>query len=155
MNRVKRAVLDEARSHLGYREKPGNITKFGAWYGMQGQPWCAQFVSYVAKKAGAASIIPKHAYTPAGAAWFKARGLTGHRPKAGAIAYFNNAGLGRISHVGIVEKVNPDGSFFTIEGNTNAAGSREGTVVRRQRRTKAEVFGYPQYGKAARALNRR
>lgn len=146
MNRVKRAVIAEARSHLGYREKPGNVTLFGDWYGLQGQPWCAMFVSFVAKKAGAASIIPRHAFTPAGAKWFKDRGRWHTKPKAGALAYFYNASLGRIAHVGIVEKVFPDGSFYSLEGNTNAAGSREGTMVRRQRRRSAAGFGYPAYG---------
>lgn len=146
MNRHKKAVLDEARKHLGYKEKGNNDTLFGRWYGLNHQPWCAMFVSYVAKQAGAAKVIPRHAYTPAGAAWFKARGQWGNRPRTGAIAYFYNSSLGRIAHVGIVEKVFDDGSFYCIEGNTNAAGSREGTVVRRQRRRHAAGFGYPRYG---------
>lgn len=146
MNRVKREVLQEARKHLGYRESQGNDNKFGRWYGMNGQPWCAIWVSYVAAHAGAAKVIPRHAYTPAGAAWFKARNQWGNKPRAGAIAYFFNPSLGRIAHVGIVEKVLDDGSFYSLEGNTNAAGSREGTVVRRQRRRTAAGFGYPRYG---------
>jgi hypothetical protein len=34
-----------------------------------------------------------------------------------------------LGHTGIVVSVNADGSYTTIEGNTNEAGSREGDRV--------------------------
>jgi hypothetical protein len=37
----------------------------------------------------------------------------------------------KFSHIGVVERVDGQG-VYTIEGNTSAAGSREGTTVRRQ-----------------------
>jgi hypothetical protein len=37
-----------------------------------------------------------------------------------------------LGHTGIIESVNADGSFNTIEGNTNNNGSREGIAVERK-----------------------
>lgn len=150
---IKQRLLNIARAELGTEERGDNLTKYGEWYGLNGNPWCAMFISWVAWKGKALSIIPKHAYTPAGADYFKGLGRWGNTPHVGDIVYFDTAGLGRISHVGIVEKVFDDGSFYSIEGNTNAAGSREGTVVRRQKRTSVGPrggFGTPEWQKLAR-----
>lgn len=144
-------VIQVARSQLGYREGRNNDTKYGRWYGANHQPWCAMFVSWIAAATGATAIIPKHDYTPSGAKWFKDRGRWGTRPRIGAIVYFNFPGDGvdRISHVGIVEKVNADGSIITIEGNTNDSGSREGNgVYRKQRKVGIVGYGYPAYAPA-------
>lgn len=134
-------VITTAAREVGYREGANNNTKFGRWYGMNHQPWCAMFVSWVAAHAGAASLIPRHAYTPSGAAWFKKRGQWHKSPKPGDIVYFRWPTSNRICHVGIVEKVSSDGSFQTIEGNWQQA------VCRVRRTTKYAVgFGRPKYG---------
>lgn len=48
-------ALAEARKYLGLHETPpgSNEQQFGAWYGLDGQPWCAIFVTYVLVKVGA------------------------------------------------------------------------------------------------------
>lgn len=141
-------VLAVAAAEVGYREGPGNSTKYGQWYGMNGVAWCAIFVSWVAAHAGAALIIPRHAYTPAGVRWFRDAGRWGSRARRGAVVYFDFPGDGveRVSHVGFVEAVNADGSLTTIEGNTGPSGGREGDGVWRKRRTGSWVgFGYPDY----------
>lgn len=144
-------VLNVARKELGYAERPGNRTKYGRWYGLDGGPWCAIWVSWVADQAGATDIIPRHAYTPAGAAWFEARGRYFRTPKRGDIVFYRFPSMNRISHVGIVETVHSDGSITAIEGNTNAAGSRTGGRVMRKRRSRSLVagFGHPAYVSAA------
>lgn len=150
---IKRRLLKVMRSQIGYAEGANNDTKYGRWYGLNFQPWCAIFVSWCVAKAGCQGIIPKHAYTPAGAQWFKDRDAWGQTPRVGALVYYDTAGLGRISHVGVVEKVLPGGRWYAIEGNTNAAGSREGRVVRRQLRSvvgNKGGFGYPDYTAQAR-----
>ena len=43
---ISQDVLAVAVRELGYRELGDNRNKFGAWYGMDYQPWCAMFVSY-------------------------------------------------------------------------------------------------------------
>jgi len=154
-------VLTIARTELGTAESPAgsNKVKYNTWYygkAVSGDdyPWCAVFVSWVAQTAGAldAGIIPKHAYTPSGAKWFQDRGAWGSAPRVGAIAFYEFSGMGRISHVGIVETVNADGSWVAIEGNTDGNGSRTGGIVMRQRRSSVGQrggFGYPAYAGAA------
>jgi peptidoglycan hydrolase-like protein with peptidoglycan-binding domain len=127
---------------------------FEAWYPMSG-PWCAMFVSWVAAQAGATDIIPKHAWTPSGAAWFQARGQW-HPGTAGAargdVVYYNFSGSG-ISHVGLVESVNSDGSLNTIEGNTGGTFSASqvngGLVARKRRRAYIVGYGRPAYAGAS------
>lgn len=146
---TKEAMIAAAASQIGYSEVGNNDTYFGRWYGLNNQPWCGIFMSWSAFVSGNRKNIPKFAYTPAGAEYFKKKGQWGTKPRVGAIAFYDTAGLGRISHTGVVDRVFPDGSWTSIEGNTNAAGSREGRVVRRQKRrtvgTSRGGFGYPAY----------
>ena len=138
-------VVRVAASQIGYYDPPGGgRSKFESWYGLSG-PWCAMFQSWCAAQVGALDIIPKHAYTPSGADWFRARGRW-HNGIAGArrgdLVYFNFPdNLNRIQHVGIVESVNSDGSVNTIEGNTSSVSQTNGGHVARKRR-KAYIVGY-------------
>lgn len=152
MKAVVSRLLSVARSQIGTSESPpgSNHTRYGEWYGMDRVAWCAIFVSWCAAQAGVlGTAIPKHAYTPAGAAWFQARGRWGITPAVGAIVYYDISGLGRISHVGIVESVLPDGTWYAIEGNTSGSGGRTGGEVWRQHRRTVGTwrggFGYPDY----------
>ena len=131
---VKRMV-DLALEQVGYHERNkdgsygnGNISKFGAWYGMDGQPWCAMFVSWAADQAGILnSVVPKHAYTPTGAKAYSDKGLyapreSGYTPREGDAVYFYSQKKGRIGHVGIVVAYDPEAQrVYTVEGNTNNA----------------------------------
>jgi surface antigen len=140
-------TLAVARAELGTKESPAgsNHVKYTEWYRLIG-PWCAMFISWVADKAGATDIIPRHAWTPAGAQWFKDRSQWGSRPRVGAIVYYDFGS--RISHVGIVETVHGDGSWTAIEGNTDERGGRTGGKVMRRRRYgvgRTGGFGYPDY----------
>lgn len=153
-------VLAIARNEIGYKESPSgsNRTKYGQWYGLNGEPWCAMFVSWVFDKAGLrlpASTSKGFAYTPAGAAWFKRQGkwLTNISTKVtpGMVVFFYWPSMGRIAHVGIVEEVKPNGDLVCIEGNTDAAGGRTGGQVMRRVRSRQTVhqyggFGIPAFG---------
>jgi hypothetical protein len=151
-------MLGVVCSQIGYREgrsRSGdwnNDTKYGRWYGLNGQAWCAMFISWCAAQVGASDIIPRFAYTPAGAQWFRSRGLYGNTPKVGAIGFLHSSTLGRIHHTFFVEAVHADGTFTTIEGNTNTNGSAQGDGVYRLRRRVSSVytFGYPDYRTAPR-----
>nr|WP_306428152.1 CHAP domain-containing protein [Brevibacterium sp. 68QC2CO] len=139
----------------GYHETPfgSNLTKYGKWYPMNGVAWCAIYASWVMHQAGVpTSVVPKHAYTPSGAAWFKARGQWHHSPKVGDMVYYDLAGLGRISHVGWVSKVYKDGSWDAWEGNTDKAGGRTGGRVMLKHRSSTGPrggFGRPKYPKTS------
>lgn len=65
----------------------------------------------------------------------------GATPQPGDI-FIMDLGHG-LGHTGMVEKVNPDGSLSTIEGNTNDTGSREGyEVARKIRHNQHPIIGY-------------
>lgn len=145
------AFLAVLSSQIGYREGASNDNVFGVKYGMNHEPWCGMYVSISARLAGIpTSVIPNYAYTPAGADWFRSRGLWGKTPKVGAIVFYYNASLGRIAHTGVVEKVHSDGSWTALEGNTSDTGSRTGNGVYRLKRTttRGGGFGYPKYAAA-------
>ena len=109
---------------LGFSEDNANdITPYGEWYGMNGQPWCAMFVSWCAWQAGYLDEenLPKYAYCPYGKSWFVERNRymprnTGYIPKRGDIIFFWDGGT--ISHTGIV--VGSTNMVVTvIEGNAS------------------------------------
>lgn len=141
-----------ARAELGYREGSGNRTKFGRWYGLDGQPWCAMFTSWCFHQAGMPrSGMTYTAWTPGIYAAARAAGRwSASGPKPGDLVLFSfmKASASRplgISHVGLVEAVGSDG-ITTIEGNTNEAGSRTGgKVMRKKRRTRIAGFARPAY----------
>ncbi|GEM_PF-2725435 len=149
-------LLAVAASQLGYSAPPGTPSKYGVWYGIPTGQWCAMFVSWCASEAGAADVIPRHAYTPSGAAWFQARGqwFAGRSgAQRGDIVYFDfPGGPDRISHVGIVESVASNGSLNTIEGNTSGTASGDqrnsGVVARKNRPSSIVGFGRPAYAAA-------
>lgn len=132
-------LIATAENELGYHEKAtnsqldsktanagaNNFTKYGAWYdggSLQGQPWCAIFISWCANQAGIpADIFYPHSYCPYGVTWYKDKGLwhprSGYVPKRGDIIYFSNNGS-LASHVGLVYAAD-NTRVYTIEGNTN------------------------------------
>lgn len=142
------AFIKIAKSQIGYKEVDNNSTAYSLWYGLNHQPWCYIFMSWVAAHSGCGKIIPRGAYTPAGAAWFKAKGQYGKKPKKGALHFVYHASMGRIGHIEVVTKVNKDGSFYVIGGNTSNNGSRQGDGVYRLLRRSVGAgsgFGYPKY----------
>lgn len=117
-------LVEIAAQEIGYQEGPDNDTKYGDWYGLSNQPWCAMFVSWCAFQAGISTeIIPRYCGCVAGMEWFKKQGLfqareSGYIPKAGDIIFFCTVGKADGStHTGIVYATN-DQYVYTIEGNT-------------------------------------
>ena len=112
-------IVAVATAELGLIEGPKeNQTK----YQKINQPWCGAFVNWVFKQVGVK--IPNCIYTPTGAAAFKKnkawQDAETATPEVGDCVFFDfpNDGIDRISHIGIVIKVNGDGTVTTIEGNT-------------------------------------
>jgi hypothetical protein len=136
------SVLALARADLGYEESPpdSNRSKFGAWYGMDGAPWCAMAVSCWFYAAGLplAFTTPKgFSYCPFGIDGFRARGelVPVAQAQPGDVVFFDWNGDKVADHVGIV--VSGGLVLTTIEGNTTSgdAGdqSNGGGVFQRQR----------------------
>ena len=116
------AVLEVARGELGTREQGDNRTRYGRWFGMDGQPWCAMFVSWAFAKAGhplPALQSPKgFAGVRAGAEALREKGLLLERPRVGSI-WLHRGATWQSDHTGIVTAVHADGSFSTVEGNAS------------------------------------
>ncbi len=45
------SVIDIAKNEIGYQEGKNNNTKYGKWYGLNNNPWCAMFVSWCFEQA--------------------------------------------------------------------------------------------------------
>ena len=135
-----RMVAIEQRN-LGYVEGSFNATKFGAWYGLDHQPWCAMFQSWAAERAG---LRFHYAYCP----WVvrdaraRANGLRVCTAKPGALALFDWEGDGVADHIGLVVSVNADGSVETIEGNTSPADFSNGGMVMRRTRYRGQIQAF-------------
>ena len=139
-------VLKIAAADIGYTESPpnSNKTKYGEWYGMNGQPWCMMAVQYWFDQAG--SPLPyKTASCSALERWYRSNkpGSVYTTPAPGDVVIYN------FGHTGIVESVS--GSKITaIEGNTSAGSSGSqnngGGVYRRTRSISlATAFLRPDY----------
>jgi hypothetical protein len=139
---TRERALEGAAGWVGYKESPAgsNRTTFGAWYGYDGQPWCAMFQTYVWEvEAGGSQTFSRgsrYAYVPyivsdGGAA---RNGLTiTSSPKPGDLVCYDWERDGTFDHVGIFESGNA-GAWTAIEGNTSTSNqSNGGAVMRRDR----------------------
>lgn len=144
-------VLTIARKYIGVKESPSNSNKtmFGEWYGWNGVPWCAIFVSYCFYKAkmSLGAIPPKtnpkgFAFCPYGVTYFKGKGKLDKNPKVGDIVFFDWQKDGVSDHVGIVEKVLGSSKVITIEGNTSFGNDSNGGQVMRRERNLSTILGF-------------
>jgi PKD repeat protein len=131
-------ALARRELNLGVREVPDGSNRAPAIRryetatrgAMFGAPWCAYFVSYVARRAG----VPIGAggaglgYVPYIRSWAKQSKRWKRTPRAGDLITFPQ-------HVGIVENVYANHTLTTIEGNA-------GNAVRRRWRRWGEAMGY-------------
>lgn len=142
-------IVAVAAKEIGYKEYQNNNNKYGVWYGMNNQPWCAIFVSWCAAQIGVlgannqSGIIPRTAWVPDYQTYYSGKGLYrpkgSYTPKGGDIILY-----GSNSHVGLVESC-AGGKVVTIEGNTSANGnSSNGDGVYRRTRslTDSWIKGY-------------
>ena len=115
-------ILDTARKYLGTHEGSGNSNPFSSALGRPPEAWCADFVSFCAKKAGlnlnTASAQGVQTYLEQHGAW---KGK--HNPQPGdALTFRWDGSNGWADHVGIVERVyQRNGKLYvdTIEGNSS------------------------------------
>ena len=140
-------ILEIARSQIGTRESPANSdnVKYNtAYYGREVSgkyPWCAVFVWWVFREAGAPELYyggGETAYCPTLMSFHKKQAVTDYRP--GDIVFFNFSGKSSAGHVGICESW--DGTYITtIDGNTGGASEDNGGAVMRRRRALKYVGG--------------
>lgn len=131
--------------YIGEKEGKGNAFDESTELGrrlteaghIDGEAWCALLMEVIHKEAYPERLLELDALFSKGAvATFKILQdqefpvLT--YPKVDAMAFwqkFVDGKAGWQGHTGLVTKVNADDSFESVEGNTNEAGSREGTTV--------------------------
>ena len=141
---MREKALARAKQQVGVVESPrgSNMNPYGKWYGMNGVPWCAEFVTWcyvTGAKSKAFVMGSRYAYVPYIVADARAgrNGLSVTRdPKPGDVVCFDWDG-GVADHVGLFQHWLPgaEGSeFLSIEGNTGVGNdSNGGEVLERHR----------------------
>lgn len=128
---IRDEIIRIASEQVGYKEYANNKTKYGEWYGMQGE-WCDIFISWLADQVGIlGTLIPKEAYVPTTANWYKKRGLLKDRnyvPLKGDLILFDGNKNKNPDHIGIVEYVQGK-TIHTIEGNKSKKVKRQAYAI--------------------------
>lgn len=113
------AALEDAKNHV--HEEGENLTPFGKWYGMDGQPWCCMYVTYRLVHAGFDGFEQGKFASYCGAVVDAARNGQRHLalttdPEPGDIAIYNGD-----EHIEFfVEWVEKGKTFKAVGGNTSA-----------------------------------
>jgi len=140
-------IINVAKKEIGTVENPknSNKTKYGKWFGLDGLPWCAIFVSWVYHHANCK--LPNIGFTKGfagcqtGFAYFKKQGWITDDPVIGDIVLFDWNGGGRYDHTGLFVQWVDATTFNTIEGNTSLTNqSNGGEVMARKRKKSGVVF---------------
>ena len=135
-------LLDIARADLGYKESPANSnrTKYGEWYGLNGQPWCMMAVQYWFFKAGiklpirTASCGALMRAAQSAGCWV----TKGYQP--GDVVIYDFPGGAATDHCGIVESAS-GATVVAIEGNTAVGNDSDGGEVMRRTRNIYQIVG--------------
>ena len=134
--------LEKAREQIGVVEQPlgsnrgPEVDAYNKSAGAPlGSPWCASVQHWTGKQIG---VVLPNAWSPS---WFpKARIIPREQVRAGDFLGVPSQKMERIAHIAVVERVEGN-RVITLEGNTNAEGSREGHgYFRRSRLINSNVF---------------
>jgi CHAP domain len=141
------ARLAKAKGELGKKESPqnSNMQPYGAWYGMNGVPWCAIFCTWADQLGGKPTKSfakgSKYAYVPyiVNDARMGRNGLSlTSSPKPGDLVCYDWGRDGEYDHVGLVlTPPNSSGLFDAIEGNTSTSNNSNGGQVMQRTRNRA------------------
>lgn len=140
------ARLKKAQSQLGYAETGDNKNKYGEWYGMNGQPWCAMFVTWcdLMGEAPSPETFTRgiyYAYCPymVNDARIGNHGLSiVSTPKPGDLVFYDWSRDGEYDHIGIFESGNAS-NWQAIEGNTSTSNNSNGGQVMRRSRSSSGI----------------
>jgi CHAP domain len=144
---LRKHALERAKEQLGYKESPpgSNANKYGSWYGMNYQPWCAMFCTWCFENEGNSPAFVKgsrYSYVPyvVQDAQAKRNGLSVTQdPIPGDLVCYDWSYDTIFDHIGIFEKWVDLTNFQAIEGNTSTSNnSNGGEVMRRKRNTGAQ-----------------
>ena len=144
-------ILGVARTQVGYRETGNNNTKYGQWYGLNYNPWCAMFISWCARSAGVPGYVLKNtALAYPSYEGFNVVHISGkdYTPLPGDLFFRYDQSQNEYTHVGLVYHV--DGEYFySIEGNSHNGDSENGNrVLCLKHKIEDYSFGLPYYPQA-------
>ena len=151
-NTVSQNLITEAEKHLNVREATGEnngswVKKYLKVTGLsEGYPWCAAFQAYIHNRAEipaphSARVVDWFVYN---VVWKREFGIQTIETRPGMVGAIYYQKLGRLGHIFLI--VGQDANnYYTIEGNTNGAGSREGDGVYRKIRSKKSVAALADY----------
>ena len=110
--------------------------------GKPGQAWCGWFSRFVHMLCGVIKTGGGMAMS-----WFDRKHIiSSSMVIPGDVGSVYNKYMGRIGHILIIREWNRNSQFFiSIEGNTNAKGSREGSGVRSLQRSKKDCYNYARW----------
>lgn len=118
-------IVNTAQQQVGFVEGANNDNPYGTWYGMNHQPYCAMFVSWVFAQHNLSHLVaaqtPKgFAYCPSGLAWFQKNGrvVGKYDGKPGDLVFYSFSGNGQADHIEILIGASKDG-ITTIGANTS------------------------------------
>ena len=152
-------IISMSRKYIGTKESPmnsNNVVFNTDYYGKavngDNYSWCAVFIWDIFRMCKASDLFfggQKTAYTPTLAKYYQDNKQWYSTPVVGDIVFYKWKTSTRICHVGIVEKVNSDGTITTIEGNTSVGNDSNGGEVMERVRPTTYVVGYgrPKYTK--------
>jgi len=149
----RKDILGVAVTQLGYVEGPhygmqyGNDTKYGDWYGLPYNAWCAMFISWCARQADISTKILRNSCRAGPQADPERFNIpyyhgTEYTPQPGDLFFLQD-----FSHVGLVYEVHGE-TVVTLEANVNYEGvsEEEGyTVAILERKINELWFGVPAY----------
>ena len=138
-----RDVLNIARNDLGYKESPAgsNRTKYGEWYGLNGQPWCMMAIQFWLNQAG----VPVPLKTASCGSFMRAaqahgQWVTGNYQPGDIVIMDFPGNKAKTDHCGIVVTALTDG-VRTIEGNTGVGNDSNGGEVMERTRPLSAIIG--------------
>jgi hypothetical protein len=151
-------LIKKAVSQIGVKENPSGSNKvkyntdyYGRVVSGSAYPWCCAFIWWIFKECNALELFHggrKTAYCPTVETYYKSKGQW-HKsnPKVGDLVLFDFSGKGVAEHIGILEKINADGTYSVIEGNTSTTSNDNGGCVMRRVRKKSVIRGFarPKY----------
>jgi len=148
-------IIALAAKQIGIKENPANSNKvlYNTWfYGREVSgsqyAWCVVFIAWLFNECGGAGIwidgkAKSTAYVPYVVSAAKKAGqwVTKDFVPGDIVAYDFTGAKSNPSHVGVIEKINTDGTITAIEGNTSATSTDNGGSVMRCTRNLKYVVG--------------
>jgi peptidoglycan hydrolase-like protein with peptidoglycan-binding domain len=146
----RQSIIDTAAAENGTKESPANSnkTKYGQWYGLDGEKWCAIFISFVYHHAGhplEAIDRPKgYQSCQSGFNFWKRKNRFITDPQPGDIVLYDWGGDNHCDHTGIFVKwLDAEKTKFqSWEGNTAQGNDSDGGQVMLRERKKTSVAAF-------------